>query len=212
MLGGFAPETGDGVPPGANGSEAAHVALIGNAGPAMFERFARERDPQSDLLDDWCEATLGPIAAGAGLRAVYPWQKPYLPFLTWARKAGCGMASPLGMNIHPVYGLWHGFRGALIFESPADLGTGVPDFDHPCPSCADKPCLSACPVDAFVRDSELPFNPARCVSYLQSTDGLSCLNQGCRARLACPIGRNYAYTPEQIRFHLSAFYRAHTVI
>lgn len=210
VFGKLVPDAHDGVPEGATGRAAVCVILVGNAGSDMFAQFARDCDPQTDLLDDWCEAVLNPIAADAGARAVYPWQKPYLPFLTWARKAGAGMVSPLGMNIHPVYGLWHGMRGALIFEDDVPFVSGEYDLPHPCQNCIDKPCLSACPVDAFVSGKDRPFDSARCVSFLQSDGGISCLQQGCSARLACPIGRNYAYTPEQIRFHLSAFFRACT--
>ena len=47
-LGWFAPGPDDRVP-----GDARFVILIGNAGPAMFRRFARERDPSRDKLDDW---------------------------------------------------------------------------------------------------------------------------------------------------------------
>ena len=51
-LGWFAPKTEDRVPEGTE-----FVILIGNAGPAMFRRFARERDPSRDLMDDWCRSS-----------------------------------------------------------------------------------------------------------------------------------------------------------
>ncbi|MEM7637353.1 MAG: hypothetical protein AAF299_22550 [Pseudomonadota bacterium] len=87
------------------------LVLIGNAGPAMFNRFASERDPAHDLMDQWTREVLAPLADELGARAQFPFEMPHPPFLTWARAAGAGHTSPLGMNIHPKFGLWHAYRG-----------------------------------------------------------------------------------------------------
>ncbi len=35
--------------------------------------------------------------------------------------------SPLGLLMHPEYGLWHGYRGAILFgEAGIDNATGAP--------------------------------------------------------------------------------------
>ena len=47
-FGWFEPSPSDGVP-----KPARFVILIGNAGPDMFRRFARERNPAAGRLDDW---------------------------------------------------------------------------------------------------------------------------------------------------------------
>ena len=52
-LGWFAPTSDDKVPDGAR-----FVILIGNAGPDMFRRFAREREPQCDGMDGWTRRVL----------------------------------------------------------------------------------------------------------------------------------------------------------
>ena len=84
-LGWFSPTAEDRTPEGTQ-----FVILIGNAGPEMFRRFARERDPRRDLMDDWCRAVIGGLARTLDARAVYPFDKPPLPFLTWARRAKAG--------------------------------------------------------------------------------------------------------------------------
>ena len=43
--------------------------------------------------------------------------RPWLPFQQWARKAEPVHVSPLGVLIHPDYGLWHSYRGALCFDT-----------------------------------------------------------------------------------------------
>ena len=198
-LGWFAPRPGDRVC-----DEARIVLLIGNAGRAMFARFARERDPDIDQLDEWTRASVDPLARGLGAVAVYPFNKPPQPFLTWAQRAGCGHASPLGLNVHPTYGLWHAFRAALLFEEDPGLPP-MASTPHPCETCDGRPCLSACPVNAF---TGADYRIDDCVSHISSPAGEDCMH-GCLARRACPVGQDYRYTDQQIGFHMRAFRRAH---
>jgi len=116
-LGWFAPRADDRVP-----HDARFVILIGNAGPEMFRRFARERDPHREKLDDWCRESIGALARDLDARAIFPFDKPPYPFLTWARRGGAGHVSPLGLIVHPQYGLWHAYRAALLFPVAFDLG------------------------------------------------------------------------------------------
>ena len=199
-LGWFSPTAEDRTPEGTQ-----FVILIGNAGPEMFRRFARERDPSRDLMDDWCRAVIGGLARTLDAQAVYPFDKPPLPFLTWARRAKAGHVSPLGMNIHSTYGLWHAFRAALLFPVTFDL-PAPSQGPHPCESCDGKPCLSACPVNAF---SGTSYDVPRCIDHIASAEGTDCMTGGCLARRACPVGRAFAYGPAQMQFHMRAFLRAH---
>lgn len=183
------------------------LVLIGNAGPLMFTRFASERDPASDLMDHWTRDVLGPLADDLGARAVFPFDTPHPPFLTWARAAGAGHTSALGMNIHPAFGLWHAYRAAFIFD--AEIATPRPDTTkHPCETCVDKPCLSSCPVGAFSGDG---YDVAACATHLSAPAGEPCRTGGCMARNACPVGPEYLYSPEQTRFHMVAFMKARGV-
>jgi epoxyqueuosine reductase QueG len=186
----------------------AAVVLIGNAGPAMFARFAAERDTATDRLDDWTRAVLDPLARSLGARAVYPFDQPPLPFLTWARRGGGGHVSPLGLNIHPTFGLWHAYRAALLFADDPELPPS-PASDRPCDACRDKPCLTACPVSAF---SAQGYAVSDCVEHLHSRAGEACRHQGCLARHACPVGQTHAYLAQQAQFHMRAFIAAHPVL
>ena len=184
------------------------VVLVGNAGSAMYERFAAERDPSRDLMDDWCRDELTPLAENLGAKAVFPFDKPPLPFLRWAQAAKAGFPSRLGMNIHPEYGLWHAFRAALIFPDVLDL-PAPGRAEHPCESCIDQPCLSTCPVSAFTADSAgTNYDVDGCASHLLSGNDATCNEDGCLARIACPVGADYKYVSAHMQFHLSAFVRA----
>ena len=54
---------------------------------------------------------------GTGGTAWFPSEKPWQPFQQWAMRAEGLKASPLGVLIHPDYGLWHGYRGAIGFAA-----------------------------------------------------------------------------------------------
>jgi hypothetical protein len=199
-LGWFAPKADDKVPALGDGGPAQFVILIGNAGPAMFRRFARERREGEDPLDQWCAEVIGALAATLGAKAVFPSDKPALPFLTWARASGLSHASPLGLNIHADYGLWHAYRAALLFPIAFDLPPA--SSKHPCESCTGKPCLTACPVNAFQNQN---YDVETCVDHLAAAAGANCMEGGCLARRACPVGQHYAYEPGQMTFHMLAF-------
>jgi epoxyqueuosine reductase QueG len=187
---------------GANGAR--FIILIGNAGLDMFRRFATSRDEFSASMDEWTKHVVDPLAATLGAEAIYPFDTPPRPFLTWARKAGAGHVSPLGLNIHPDYGLWHAFRAALLFPVVFDLPRPR-TTPNPCDSCEGRPCLSACPVHAFDGTS---YDLAACGKHVLSAAGDDCLSGGCKARLACPVGRDYIYHARQIQFHMRAFHAA----
>jgi len=176
------------------------VILIGNAGPVMFRRFAREG---RGSLDDWTRAVIEPLAADLDARALFPFDVPHQPFLSWARRGGAGHVSPLGLNIHPTYGLWHAYRAALLFPVEFDLPR-VSAGAHPCETCVAKPCLSACPVSAFDGKN---YDVDACGVHVNAGAN-QCMDGGCLARRACPIGIQYQYAKPQAQFHMQAFAKA----
>jgi hypothetical protein len=197
LRGGFAPSEADGAPEGARS-----LLLVGNAGPGMWAAFAPHVNDGPHPLDRWIERVVGAIAARFGATALYPFEgPPYWPFQRWAMRAEPVHASPLGILIHPAYGLWHAYRAALAFAGPIDLPARA-DLLSPCDTCEGRPCLTACPVGAFTSNG---YDTATCVAHLQAAPDAACLEAACLARRACPIGRAYAYPPAQARFHLAAF-------
>ena len=200
--GGFHPAPADGVP-GNPGS----VVLIGNAGPAMWLAFTRDvpQPAGPDPLDSWTRQVLGEAAGRLGADAVFPFDgPPHWPFQRWAQKAEAVFPSPIGPLVHPAYGLWHAYRAAFLFAGRLALPPR-PKGQSPCEGCAEKPCLSACPVAAL---SPGAYDVAGCVAHLDAPAGADCMNQGCRARRACPVGRDYPYAAAQAAFHMAHFRRA----
>lgn len=128
---------------------------------------------------------------------------PWLPFQRWAMRAEPVTASPLGILIHPDWGLWHSYRGALAFRERLDL-PAVPARASPCASCAAKPCLTACPVSAFSTEG---YDVAGCRAHIATPAGADCMSGGCLARISCPVGAAHRYTGAQAAFHMRAFSR-----
>src|SRR5262249_42217658 len=107
--GGAAPRGPGGAPPGA---PARLGVAWGGRGPGSAERAAGGADP----LDRWSRRVVGGLAAELGAAALYPFGgPPWLPFQRWAKKAEPLHSSPLSVLIHPDWGLWHSYRGALVF-------------------------------------------------------------------------------------------------
>lgn len=181
------------------------VVLIGNAGASYWPHFCRWRENQPvdlvDPLDTWCREIIGGVARRFGARAVSPSDKPYLPFQQWAMRAEGLRPSPLGILMHPEYGLWHAYRGALLFD--AEIPIHAPEeVIHPCDACVGKPCLKGCPVGAY---SETSFDHKTCLAHVRGTYGTPCRSTGCLDRNACPYGVAYRYPSEVQAFHMAAF-------
>jgi len=210
--GGFAPEDSDGVPKLSDGQPVAFVVLAGNVGPAMWQTFSQSpefSDPHFAPLDRWSRRVLDDVAAqfgGVGVcETVFPFDgPPHYPFQRWAQRADTVFPSPTGPLVHPEYGLWHAYRGALLFSAQI-LSLPKAPAANPCDTCDDQPCLTACPVNAF---GSMDYDVMACVTLLASFAGTNCNQSGCLARRACPVGQDYLYAAEQAAFHTAAFVKA----
>jgi hypothetical protein len=179
--------------------------LVGQAGASAWPHFVawRERQPK-DLphpLDTWAREVIGAVAARFGARAVSPSDRPYVPFQQWAMRAEGLKASPLGLLMHPRYGLWHAYRGALLFDTEVETAVRE-EAVHLCDACVEKPCLKSCPVGAY---STAGFDHGACRGHVRSAAGRPCMSAGCLDRKACPYGAAYRYPAQMQVFHMSAF-------
>lgn len=217
--GGFEPVPADGVPPLPGGRPVRTVVMVGNVGGAMWPRFRAGERPGSDPLDEWTRRVLTPIAARFGAGYVHPNDEPFVPMQRWARRADDVFESPIGLLIHPDHGLWHAYRGALLFPEPVSGLPPVGRRTSPCRTCTTRPCRTACPVDAFVTVVDTAdtdgapgmvvrldrYDHERCRDHVRARVEPVCAVAGCAARRACPVNADGRYGADQMAFHMRAF-------
>ncbi len=208
VRGGFHPEPEDGVPRLLTGAEPGTLVLVGNVGSGLWEPFTaagligRSEHP----LDGWSREVVSKLGRDLGAESLFPFGgPPFLPFVRWALRADTVRPSVMGPLIHPRYGLWHAYRGALSFPERFELPAPDTAARRPCDDCAERPCLTPCPVGA-VREGA--FDAAGCAKWLTDRPRCDCRQAGCLARRACPAGREHAYGPAHAAFHMAAFAKA----
>ena len=205
--GGFHPEPEDAVPHFADGARAGTVVLFGFVGSGQWPVFRASpefADGRANALDRWSRRIIEGLGAPRGARGLYPSDgPPWLPFQRWAMRAESVHRSPLGVSIHPRYGLWHAYRGALALRERWALPPRI-DEPSPCAACLEKPCLGSCSVAAITPDH---YDHRVCAEHVAAAAGADCLESGCRARRSCPVGAAYRYRPDQAQFHMRAFIR-----
>jgi len=208
LRGGFATDSASDADILAVAPWAQTVILIGNVGSELWDKSGAEiaalGDP--DPLDRWTRSVIEPIASSVDGLALFPFAgPPYWPFQRWAERAEGVRSSPIGIQIHPEFGQWHAYRAAILLRGMIELPRQ--EQTHPCDTCVGRPCLTHCPVNAF---TQAGYEVDRCVDHVVAVqyEAGSCMDVGCLARLACPIGTTWRYRPEHARFHMRAFVKA----
>ena len=216
--GAWQPTAADALPALPNQQAVALVGMVGIVGSTFWPQFRGTTffsDGLPDPLDRWSRSIASTLAQRYGGYALFPFEgPPYHPFQRWADRAEPTQSSPLMLRIHPDFGLWHAYRFALALPQQA---TGAwcqaPSANAPlpsehrsslCTSCSQQPCLRTCPVDAFDGEN---YQHTRCAAHLQTPQGQACMQTGCLARRACPIGQAFQYQSEHAAFHMQAFVR-----
>lgn len=202
-VGAFHPEPGtDGLPEGT-----ATLVLVGADGARMWQAFRASpefADGAPDPLDRWSRRVIEAAARELGATALFPFGgPPWLPFQRWAERAEGARPSPVAMLVSPTRGLWLSYRGALALRER--LALPATESTDPCAPCP-RPCLSACPVDAFAAGR---YDVPRCLAHITGEAGRRCREEGCLVRNACPVGAAARPPAAQRRFHMEAFIRAH---
>ena len=182
------------------------MVLLGNAGGELWPAFSAGRRDEPHPLDEWARRTVEPIAARLAARAVYPSDRPWHPFQQWAMRAEPVSPSPIGLLIHPDYGLWHAYRAALLLDAaPADL-PARDDRPSPCTTCVGRPCLTRLPGRERTPSPGSTSAPARatCAPTGRRTAWSSAAARATAARSAV----EHRFPADQVRFHLAAFLRS----
>ena len=211
VRGGWLPAPSDVLPDLPDGRAPAVVWMVGQVGSAVWASFAGSvfaGDGLPDPMDRWSKSIGNAMAQACGGTALYPSDgPPWYPFQQWAARAEPVQTSRLMLQIHPQHGLWHACRFALLLpavapQDAAQLVIPMASALDICARCDGQPCLQACPVDAFTGTS---YRVDDCAAHLHQPQGVACMQGGCLARRACPVGVDNRYKPEHAAFHMAAF-------
>jgi hypothetical protein len=199
VMGAFSPGAGDGLP-----ADIATLVLLGPAEPGFWAHVTAEPewDGAPDPVDRWSRRVIGRMACDLGGKAYFPFGgPPWRPFIRWAQRTGRAWISPVAILVHDTAGLFVSYRGAIglreRLESP-------PPPARPCDSCADKQCLTACPVGALTGKG---YDVPACHAFLDTPPGGDCMTGGCRVRRACPVSQSYGRVAEQSAYHMRQFHK-----
>ena len=182
---------------------AATVVLLGPHEPGFWPHFQTSPEAQdgaADPLDRWSSRVISAAARDLGAQTRFPFGEPLQPFMTWAIRSGRAWPSPVHLLVHDVAGLWVSYRGALLMPQRLDLPK---PSQNPCDSCADQPCVTACPPMALTASS---YDLDACHAYLDTEPGQRCMTGGCSVRKACPQSQKYHRVDAQSAFHMDQFH------
>jgi len=209
IRGAFHPDPADGVPRLRGGTPIATLVLVGFVGSGGWPKFAASPEARTGGKSTRPLVAAGRrrLAASLGGIALYPFGgPPFLPFQRWARRAEGSINRPWHADSSGVGALAQLPRRARL-RATSHRAAAEPG-PSPCASCAGRPCLSSCPVGAF---TEAGYDFAACAAHIAAPAGEACIELGCRARSACPVGPAHRYGADQASFHMRAFHAAVTV-
>ncbi|MDA0272285.1 MAG: hypothetical protein O3C68_03420 [Proteobacteria bacterium] len=129
---------------------------------------------------------------------LYPLSDVQIDLRGLGKQLGWHADSALGIGINAIYGTWFAYRVVVLANTSYETSEarGANNLaESPCASCITRPCVGACPVDA-PGDT---FDLQACITE-RSTVGSACAYQ-CLARNACPVGTEYRYDQDQMRYH-----------
>lgn len=179
------------------------LALFGNGGPTLWSHLSPPFDDSQNPIDTFAalkiDQFLQDVRPGQVVMPLFPVAGVHAPLQRVARFLNLSRPSPLGLDLHPEFGPWFAFRRLLLLEGPSLEFPELPDHDPACASCADKPCQTACPVNA-VQETQAAFNLKACATHRLSP--LSPCLPRCASRFACPAGRQHQYSKEQMDYHM----------
>ena len=175
------------------------LLLLGAYGRRSWEALAESGGGGDDPVDAYSLKVARRFVAehlgAVRTHFLYPGDFP-LPLQSLGEALGWSHPSPLGLGIHPEYGLWFAWRAAFLADTRL-TPTPRRTTRSPCLDCADKPCIATCPARAV--HAAQPFGLRACAGHRLAPDS-SCAAT-CLSRLACPVGAAHRYSEEQFAYH-----------
>lgn len=160
---------------------------------ALQQRGLHGAHPVDDFVSECLAACFAGPLAGHRWRQLFP--GPQLVGLQrLGELAGWHHRSPFMVGVDAEWGSWFAYRAVVLADTRLPL-TPRRELASPCLSCADPPCLSACPANALTP----AWHFQACLDH-RLAPGSSCEDR-CLARNRCPVGEAHRYSDEQTAYH-----------
>jgi ferredoxin len=174
-----------------------NLMLFGNGGTRLWQCMQKNQQDETHLVDSFFIDCIDRVFADSDYKTVYPGNH-FLPLQGLGRLAGWHHDSTMGLGIHPVFGLWFAYRGAVLtnteFSPYTTDSSAMPE--SPCDTCEREPCITACPARAVTTDR---YQVRQCTDYRLQAES-SCQSR-CISRQVCPLGKEHQYLPDQMKHH-----------
>jgi hypothetical protein len=119
------------------------LVLVGMGGASFYNKnastFLKTKNPMDDTAKDLVIKKLK--LNKDEIKEIYPEASKLFPLQRLSRDLGISKMSPIGIDIHPRYGLWFSFRFIFIYPE-LDLNDFPQEFISPCESCYTKNCTN----------------------------------------------------------------------
>jgi hypothetical protein len=174
--------------------------VFGHAGSGFWKSLDEPltgSDPLDRMSIKMVEDFLQRIGC-ADYLVLYPSTDLQIDLPALGKQLGWHADSALGIGINAIHGTWFAYRVVVLantfYETHDETQTNNL-AEPPCDKCINRPCVEACPVGA----PGVTFDLQACMDE-RVREGSACAYQ-CLARNACPVGTEYRYDQDQMRYH-----------
>lgn len=170
------------------------LSILAHGGRTLWTRIPQPANAEQHPINNHTLRLLENF--GAPPLILFPNEKWLIPLQRLGRFLNLARPSLLGLDLNSEYGPWFAYR-AVFLTKIALPETQKKEWDSPCNTCEDKPCIAACPSGAT---AEVPFGLNLCATY-RLNENSECLSR-CLARMACPYKSEHRYAEEQMNYHM----------
>ena len=146
-------------------------------------------NPLNSYVVQAIERALASVPVASGVRWAHRPEPHHVAFQKLAEIAGLAFLSPGFLSVHPVYGSWIAFRAVVVLDATGPPAK-PPSIVRPCPDCGNACGRALSEALVAVEDA---------VSRNQAIADQWRVWLGVRD--ACPVGKNFRYSDEQILYH-----------
>lgn len=185
-------------------SSFSQLIILGHGGKKMWSELNKANIESENPVDDFSiKVATDYFRAQLPIhkfKIIYPGED-VIGLRVLGELAGWHHDSPFRIGVNREWGSWFAYRVVVLADTDYLPSEKWRD-NSPCDACSEKPCISACPVDALSSGS---LSLEKCIQY-RKVDASLCANT-CHSRCACNVGVQHRYTDEQLHYHYSVSLR-----